>query len=292
MPTDKETKPDSEVRSKSCRPEDGRLQVIGSGLMRTGTTSLKCALTHLLKAPCYHMYTLVNELREPALRDWLETFKLLHSCFGDEKPDAQMKLARKLTENLRGFASAVDYPACVYYRELMEIYPEAKVILTVRDADDWVASCRATVMSEEMLRKPTIGRRLVHWWSNTSSLLDLHDAMFKCSFGENFLQASDEELKQAYLRWNEEVIATVQKERLLVFNAEDGWKPLCNFLGLEQPVDLPYPHANRRTEMAQILDTQLNRGRLLNCLILILACGMLLVSATMFCQQCNLRSFF
>ncbi|BHF84568.1 hypothetical protein SprV_0902771900 [Sparganum proliferum] len=297
MPTQKDTKPDREERSdewsKQSQVDGSGLQVIGSGLMRTGTTSLKCALTHLLKAPCYHMYTLVRELREPALRKWVKTFELRSSLRDDDNDSAGRKrLLQMLAENLQGFASAVDYPTCVFYRELMEMFPKAKVILTVRDADDWVASCRATVMSREMLQKPTPGRRLVHWFTDTSSLLELHEAMFKCTFGEDFLHVSDDELKKAYLRWNEEVIATVPKERLLVFNAQDGWEPLCDFLGLEVPAGMPYPHANRRTEMAQLLNTQFKWGHMLNYLILSLICGMLLLSAVMFCQKCDLSSFF
>ncbi|VDN34020.1 unnamed protein product [Dibothriocephalus latus] len=140
-------------------------------------------------------------------------------------------------------------------------------------------------MSEDMLRKPTPGRRLMHWFNNTSSLLDLHDDMFSSTLSKDFLQASDEELKQAYLQWNAKVISSVPKERLLVFKAQDGWKPLCDFLGLEEPVGLDYPHANRRMEMAQVLSAQIKRGHQLNCLILLLAGGMLLLSAVVFCLK-------
>src|SRR5205085_6684689 len=99
------------------------LQVIGAGLGRTGTMSLKLALEHLGFGPCYHMAEVLVQARRN-LPLWLD---VIHG-----KPDWD--------EVFAGFGASADYPACTYWRELAARYPEAKVILTLRDADDWFDS--------------------------------------------------------------------------------------------------------------------------------------------------------
>ena len=88
------------------------LLVIGAGLMRTGTTSLKLALEHLLQRPCYHMSVVALQQREAAIKRWLEVYQRE----GDE-----------IETVLRGYGATVDYPACSFYLRLAEIYPHAKV---------------------------------------------------------------------------------------------------------------------------------------------------------------------
>jgi hypothetical protein len=36
-----------------------------------------------------------------------------------------------------GFEATCDFPSAVYYKEQMEAYPNAKVILTKRDPEKW-----------------------------------------------------------------------------------------------------------------------------------------------------------
>lgn len=91
---------------------DNELLVIGAGLMRTGTTSLQIALEHLLKKPCYHMSRVALQLRESAIRQWLEVYR----ANGDG-----------IEEALRGYAATADYPACSFFLELAEAHPNAKV---------------------------------------------------------------------------------------------------------------------------------------------------------------------
>ena len=134
------------------------------------------------------------------------------------------------------------------------------MILSTREAKEWVASCRATMLSPDMLEQPTRGRQLMHYLSRTSSLLSLHDVMFARTLGANYGTASDEELEAAFRQWNAAVIACLPPDRLLVFNPSDGWEPLCSFLGVPVP-QIPFPHVNRRLDMHTVLQNQLERGR-------------------------------
>uniref|UniRef100_A0A5K3ETH3 NAD dependent epimerase/dehydratase n=1 Tax=Mesocestoides corti TaxID=53468 RepID=A0A5K3ETH3_MESCO len=232
-------------------PNSEKLLVIGAGLMRTGTLSLQTSLEYLLQRPCYHMSRVARELREPAIRQWIEVYR--NAGGGIDQP-------------LSGYGATVDYPACAFYKELLDAHPEAKVILTVRDADDWVASCRATMLSPEMLQKPSWGLRIVHALANTSSLLELHDIMFGKTIGPDFSTFSDSDLKHAFNKWNAGVIASVPNDRLLVFDPKDGWDPLCKFLGLPKPL-VPFPHVNKRSEMREVLGRQLRRAKYFDKLI-------------------------
>ena len=109
------------------------LHVIGAGLGRTGTLSLKLALEQLGLGPCYHMM----EVR--AAPERLEHWNRIAA---GEQVDWD--------EVFAGFQSTVDWPACNYWRELMARYPDAKVILSLRDPDGWFRSTQATIFSDEV----------------------------------------------------------------------------------------------------------------------------------------------
>jgi hypothetical protein len=109
------------------------LDVIGAGLGRTGTLSLKIALEQLGFAPCYHM------LEVRAAPERLEHWNRISA---GEQVDWE--------EVFTGFRATVDWPACNFYRELMERYAQAKVILSLRDAESWFRSTQATIFSDEV----------------------------------------------------------------------------------------------------------------------------------------------
>src|SRR5947208_7864431 len=104
------------------------IQVIGAGLGRTGTLSLKAALEELGFGPCYHMIELITHPEQVVY--W-------EAASAGQPVDWDALFA--------GYQAVVDYPGCRYYRELMRHYPEAKVILTVRDPETWYESCMATI---------------------------------------------------------------------------------------------------------------------------------------------------
>jgi hypothetical protein len=196
------------------------LRVIGAGLGRTATFSLKFALEHLGFGPCYHM----SEVFAGARRNiplWLD---VVH---GRADWDAIFD----------GCQSTTDYPACSYWRELSEYYPDAKVVLTTRDPDSWFDSVSQTIFSERM---------------QASLAGSPAGAMMQ---GVVFDAFRDRVTDRAFMTdWfeqrNRSVIAALRPERLLVFSPKQGWAPLCAFLGVPVP-DVPFPRVNSRDELEQ-----------------------------------------
>ncbi|MEH6703113.1 sulfotransferase family protein [Parasphingorhabdus sp.] len=201
------------------------LKVIGAGPGRTATFSTKFALEHIGYGPCYHMVEVFRNARRN-IPLWQNVV--------DGKPDWDAIFD--------GYSSVTDNPACVYWRELAEFYPEAKVVLTVRDADAWVESCNDTINSPRMLSS-----------LEGSDLLQMLQGTYLSQFGENI---DDREwMANWYRAFNAEVIDTIPSNRLLVFHPKDGWEPLCDFLEVPVPSE-PFPRVNSRDELGGASDEQ------------------------------------
>jgi hypothetical protein len=202
------------------------LTVIGAGLGRTATFSLKFALEHLGFGPCYHM----SEVFAGGRRNvplWLEVVA--------GRPDWDAVFD--------GYRSTTDYPACSYWRELADYYPAAKVILTVRDADSWFDSVSETIFSEAMmgpLAGSPVGAMMQGVIFDHFGGGDIRDRAF---------------MTEWFQQRNQQVIDTVPPERLLVFSPKEGWEPLCRFLGVPVP-EGPFPRVNSRDELSHASDEQ------------------------------------
>jgi hypothetical protein len=200
------------------------LRIIGAGFGRTGTSSLKMALEQLGFAPCYHMFEVAARPEHVPL--WL-------AAHGGERIDWEKIFA--------SYAAAVDWPACGFWRELVEVYPAARVILTIREANDWYASFRDTILarleSVPPIASPTI-----------RALYELsHELIMRGTFhGAAGDQRGAIEALEAH---NAAVIAAVEPQRLLVYDVADGWEPLCAFLGVPVPAEA-FPHVNPRIGFA------------------------------------------
>jgi Sulfotransferase domain len=207
------------------------IQVIGAGLGRTGTLSLKAALEELGFARCYHPLKVFASMDQA--RTW-------DAAARGEPVDWDRLFA--------GYRATVDLPGCVFYRELMENYPEAKVILTVRDPERWYDSVRQTILFASdtfpkwaLLLSP---RMLVF-----QRMLDrLWDRLFRGRF-EDRAFAID-----VFNRHNEQVRRDVPADRLLVYEIGQGWGPLCAFLGVPVPEGKPFPHLNDAAEFRARLE--------------------------------------
>lgn len=202
------------------------MRVIGSGFGRTGTLSLKHALEELGFGPCYHMEEV---MRRPA------HVGLWHDVAEGRPVDWH--------ELFRGYGSAVDFPASVVYRDLLEEFPEAKVVHTVRDADRWYESTLETIYQGTSLI-PRWMRRSVPVAGRWAEMIDMlvWDGLFDGRFEER------DHAIERYNAWTAEVVATVPAEQLLVFDVGDGWAPLCDFLGVLRPAG-PFPRVNDRETM-------------------------------------------
>lgn len=194
------------------------LKIIGAGLGRTGTLSLKFALEHLGLGPCYHMMEIMAEGQQ-RLPQWIEVVR------GAPNWDAVFD----------GFASSVDYPACYFWRELAEHYPDAKVILSTRDAQGWFESVNRTILSPQSVAH-----------MRTGPMAEFTEGTVLKDFGD---RVHDREFMTDYFeRWEASVIAALPPERLLVHRPGDGWEPLCAFLGVPVPSEL-YPRVNTSEDM-------------------------------------------
>lgn len=196
------------------------LNVIGAGFGRTGTASLKLALETLLSEPCYHMSEVLTRPGQVDL--WLDVTA--------GKPD--------WPAIFEGYAATVDFPACTYWRELAEFYPHAKIVLSVRDAERWYDSTQKTIFSKKMQTYQS-GTK---WGGMTKATIDDHVG------GD--LNDKDAVIA-AYESHNQAVKDAFGPERLLVFEAKEGWAPLCAFLDVPVP-DAPYPNINSSAEFESV----------------------------------------
>lgn len=185
------------------------LRIIGAGFGRTGTESMKQALEILGYGPCHHMYEVLAD--KDRYDRWLAVLE------GRGVPDW-----RGLLE---GYRASVDWPVALYWRELADLWPQAKILLTVRDADDWYASMDRTVLA--LMRDP----------DNNRMAKALADRVFGGAVWDK------EGVVAAYRRNTEDVRAAFGPDRLLVYELGAGWRPLCDFLGCAVP-DTPFPNAN------------------------------------------------
>jgi hypothetical protein len=147
-----------------------------------------------------------------------------------------------------GWSATVDWPGCTFYRELMEAFPDANVLLNVRDPNRWYESCLNTIYPATIRRETDPPEK---WQSNTPDAE--HNAtverriMINHLIWERTFQGRFEDRAYAidvFNRHVDEVKWTVPADRLLVFEASQGWGPLCAFLGLPVPDDTPFPRLN------------------------------------------------
>lgn len=215
------------------------MKLIGAGLPRTATLTQKIALEMLGLAPCYHMVNILSDLSLVPL--WIEAFEGRQDwdrLFGDHQ-------------------ATVDWPSAFFYQELMEAYPDAKVLLSVRDGDSWACSMQETIWGvlygDTLMHDLSSARcRVDPGWAN---YIDLMTAMWEKSglidAVEDGFQAS--RLARAMDRYNDQVRQSVPAERLLVWSPADGWDPLCEFLGVPIP-SAPLPNVNDTVTFADRLN--------------------------------------
>lgn len=202
------------------------LKVVGAGFGRTGTLSLKSALEELGFGPCYHMVELFH--KPGALDQWIE-------ITGGAPADWHTVFT--------GYQATVDWPACAFYHELMHTYPDAKVLLTVRDPEKWYESAYNTIYQATQ-RNPALSphTRLVH------------DLVWERTFRGQF-EDKDSAIA-VFMQHIEEVKQHVPPEKLLIYDVKEGWEPLCTFLEVEVPTGTPFPHLNDRDNFAGNLRPQ------------------------------------
>jgi hypothetical protein len=212
------------------------VDVIGAGFGRTGTLSLKAALEALGFGPCYHMVEVFERPQDVAR--W-------QAAAEGQPVDWEALFA--------GYRAAVDWPTCSFYADLMQAYPAAKVLLTVRDAERWYESTRDTIYR---MASGGAGRTPPPEMQPFVRMVDT--LVWQRTFGGAF--ADKDRAIAIFRRHIDEVKARVPSERLLVFDVAEGWEPLCRFLDVPIPTDRPFPHLNDRAAFLQMVQGRRPQG--------------------------------
>jgi hypothetical protein len=210
------------------------MKVIGAGFGRTGTMTLKVALEELGAGPCYHMVEVL----------WGDTTRLplWQAAANGEAVDWQAVFA--------GFESTVDWPGCTFYEPLMEVFPEAKVLLTVRDPDAWYESAKNSIYAALIA-----GRRgELSGGTNTPPSPEAFEMISRLIWEGTFHGRFEDRAYaiEMFNRHNEEVRRKVPAERLVVHEVKDGWGPLAEMLGVEEPT-APFPRLNDKAAFREMV---------------------------------------
>ncbi len=214
------------------------MEVIGAGFGRTGTMSLKAALEHLGFGPCYHAVELFGHPEhapawEAASRgepvDWHELF--------------------------RDYRATVDWPAAAFYAELMDTFPAAKVILSVRDLERWYASAHETIHAAQRTERPpsqTVAPEMERAFSALGRIV--WEDTFSGRFED---RAHAIAVHEQHL---EDVRRRVPPRRLLVYELGQGWEPLAGFLEVSPPTGEPFPHLNDAAAFHEMVARETGRA--------------------------------
>lgn len=203
------------------------LKLIGVGFGRTGTSSTKLALEQLGIAPCHHMSDLVKS-----------------HTLSEKWYNVAFKQDRNWDKVFEGYEATIDWPSVSYWRELADYYPEAKLLLTVRDSEKWYDSMVKTVLPT--MENPLGEEGSAVWFRRSTSIKLIKNDTF------NGVGLTDREATiRRFMEHNAEVQAAFPSSRLLTWQVGDGWEPLGNFLDVPVP-DTPFPHANTKADFSQM----------------------------------------
>lgn len=187
--------------------------------------SLKAALEYLGYGPCYHMKVALTH-------PWQLRFFLRAKA--GKKVDWRRFLKR--------YRSAIDWPVSDFYRELSGIYPDATVILTVRDPEEWY---------ESMLNSIHPVMDAFPFWFPKDVKKVHHDIIWNGRFKGYFTDRT--RAIDIFNQYIGEVRSAFPAERILVFDVREGWEPLCRFLGVPVPPDKEFPHKNDTRQFRRLI---------------------------------------
>jgi Sulfotransferase domain len=198
------------------------LKVVGAGVGRTGTASLKLALEQLLGGRCHHMLEIISHPTQvPGWTDAIDGREL----------DWQRLLD--------GYVAQVDWPGASFWREISAANPDALVLLSVRDPEAWYRSASDTIF--QVFGSPPSG--LEQWFGTVRKM-----------FGERFSDdlGNATAMMDAFERHNAQVRAGVRPDRLLEWTPSDGWEPICERLRVAVPSEA-FPAVNSTSETRAVL---------------------------------------
>jgi len=202
------------------------ISIIGVGVGRTGTYSLRMAINQLGFGPCHHMEEVLKNM-DVQVPLWSEALK------GNANWSSIYK----------DFKSAVDWPTAGFFRELIKEYPTAKFILTERNPENWADSFGSTIY--KLIEGKDKAPEKMHDWLNMANAV-----ITKTGFP---LGLDREGLINGFIAHNKAVREIIPEEQLLVFQVKEGWEPLCKFLNVPAPEE-PFPRTNNREEFWELVN--------------------------------------
>ncbi len=215
------------------------LEIIGAGFGRTGTLSTQHALNEL-GYRSYHMFEVLRNSENKT-----------HLDFWKDVANSQPGVNHPWEEVFANYTATVDNPGCCVWRELMETYPDARILLTLHPGgpDAWYDSTRATI---HYMDRAWQGKVLAAVIPRFRKILEMSRKLIWQRSHKGTLDISREAAIQRYQEHIDEVKAAVPPEKLLIFQVNQGWGPLAEFLGKEVP-DKPFPRVNDRKEIKKTI---------------------------------------
>ncbi|KAH8886195.1 hypothetical protein GQ53DRAFT_809779 [Thozetella sp. PMI_491] len=217
-----------------------KVQVISAGYSRTGTVSMSMALDILLQGPILHGGTQILARNDDYCSTWIKAYEARNA--GDK--ELTLKLVQEATA---GFVGTADLPPADFMAEMMEVYPDAKVVLVRRDPEKWwnsvaTLTSRTTPWWLGIAMAPIPGWRYLPKFASeySRSTLKLAGLTEKTASPVELIKRGGPHILQAH---HDKVRSIVPKEQLLEMDLSDGWGPLCKFLGVPVPNE-PFPRAN------------------------------------------------
>jgi hypothetical protein len=208
------------------------MRLIGAGFGRTGTKSLQAALEELGLKPCYHMTEVFQNPTHMEL--WTDA--------AEGRPVDWKRL-------FQGYEATVDWPACAFYKELMEAFPDAKVLLSVRDPEKWYESAFNTIYGIAHRFPFSVLKHVIPAARRMSRMVN--GIIWKGTFQGRF---EDKQYAiEVFNKHIEDVKKHVPADRLLVYEVKEGWEPLCRFLGVPVPQDKPFPRLNDTADFQRMI---------------------------------------
>ena len=207
------------------------LKVIGAGFGRTGTLSLKIALERLGFDKCYHMMEI------PSVPHHVEMWRA-----------AAAGKAVNWETLFSGYQAAVDWPSCNFWQQQLKVFPDAKVILTRRDAEQWYDSVMQTIWLSSEQGRVDLADTEQHGAveSHTRDRIKMvYEVIWDGVFGMRM--ENKQHVVNCFERHNQEVINSVPRGKLLIIEPGDGWAPLCDFLKVDVP-ETDYPRINSKED--------------------------------------------
>ncbi|KAK0531330.1 hypothetical protein OC835_003717 [Tilletia horrida] len=221
------------VAPTPSRPNPANMRIIGAGIPRTGTLSMKQALD-ILGFPCHHMAAVLADRTDHEAKTWTKAGTVGLS-------DAEWD------DLLRPWQACIDAPSACFYKRLADLYPDAKILVTTRDAKKWLASMQRTIG----VRRPGDWE----WFliSNFSPAMRYMTPMWAATVWKGCFKDQKPLTENILPDFVDEVLTYFRErgelDRVLVYDIDDkqgpqGWDKVCPFLGVAVPEGKTWPDVN------------------------------------------------